>query len=74
MINGRPPRSVWPGAILHAGCNLTASVGMENAFGQHVSVTTSTLIYCAALLPFVIAVLCRGHLDESRSSSRSCAS
>lgn len=59
--------SVWPGAILHAGCNLIASAGMDQAFGQNLSVTAVTLIYCAALVPFVLLVIAAGHLGKTPS-------
>lgn len=56
--------SVWPGALLHAGCNLVAAVGMDQAFGHQMSVTATTLIYCAALVPFVLVVIATGHLGR----------
>lgn len=63
-------RSVWPGAVLHAGGNLVASAGMDAAFGRHLSVTAATLVYCAALVPFVVAVLATGHLGHRTARHR----
>jgi membrane protease YdiL (CAAX protease family) len=53
--------SVWPGAMLHAGNNMVASLGMMLLFGDTVGITGTTLLLCAALVPFVLAVILTGH-------------
>lgn len=53
--------SVWPGAMLHAGANMVASLGMMVVFGDAVGITGTTVLLCAALVPFVLAVVLTGH-------------
>jgi hypothetical protein len=53
--------SVWPGAMLHAGANMVASLGMIVVFGDAVGITATTVLLCAALVPFVLAVILTGH-------------
>lgn len=52
--------SVWPGAMLHAGSNMVASLGMMLVFGDTVGITGTTVLLCCARAWF-------------RSSSRWCS-
>lgn len=58
--------SVWPGAMLHAGTNMVASLGMTMVFGDAVGITGTTVLLCAALLPFVLLVILTGHTGGKR--------
>ncbi|ABM16672.1 MULTISPECIES: CPBP family glutamic-type intramembrane protease [Mycolicibacterium] len=49
--------SVWPGAMLHAGSNLVASVGMLHVFGDAVGINATTFLLCVGLLPFVAVIV-----------------
>ncbi|BBY59010.1 CPBP family glutamic-type intramembrane protease [Mycolicibacterium sarraceniae] len=62
--------SVWPGAMLHAGSNLVASVGMLYVFGDSVGINTTTLLLCAGLLPFVAVIVLTGHTGGTRTNRR----
>ncbi|WP_199254590.1 CPBP family intramembrane glutamic endopeptidase [Mycolicibacterium mengxianglii] len=62
--------SVWPGAMLHGGCNLVASVGMLSVFGDTASINAATFLLCAGLLPFVAAIVLAGHTGGSRTYRR----
>ncbi|RBO96216.1 CPBP family intramembrane glutamic endopeptidase [Nocardia puris] len=50
-------RSVWPATIVHGGGNLVVSFGLDDLTGASMSVTVSTLVYCVAMVPFVIAAI-----------------
>jgi hypothetical protein len=56
-------KSVWPGAMLHAGSNLVVSQGMAIVLGDTFSSNVTTLLLCAGLIPFVLAVVLSGHLS-----------
>jgi hypothetical protein len=62
--------SVWPGAMLHAGANLVASIGMLNVFGDAVGINAASMLLCAGLLPFVAVILLTGHTGGPRASRR----
>lgn len=62
--------SVWPGAMLHAGSNLVVALGMTLVFGDAVGVTTTTILLCAGLVPFVLAVVVTGHTGGARRRVR----
>ena len=62
--------SVWPGAMLHAGANLVASIGMLNVFGDAVGVNAASMLLCAGLVPFVAVILLTGHTGGPRVGRR----
>ena len=53
--------SVWPAAMLHAGSNLVAAMGMTQIFGDTVGVNATTALLCAGLVPFVAVIVLTGH-------------
>jgi uncharacterized protein len=52
--------SVWPSTIVHGGGNLVVAVGVSTLADSAMSVTVSTLVYIAAMVPVVAAVLVWG--------------
>nr|WP_296393630.1 CPBP family glutamic-type intramembrane protease [Williamsia sp.] len=56
--------SVWPGAMLHAGSNLVVAEGMGLFVGDVLSPITSSVLLCVGLTPFVVAIVCSGHLGR----------
>ncbi|WNG87590.1 CPBP family intramembrane glutamic endopeptidase [Mycobacterium sp. ITM-2016-00317] len=56
--------SVWPPAMLHAGANLVASLGMFHVFGGTVGVSATSFLLCAGLLPFVAAIVITGRVGH----------
>lgn len=58
--------SVWSGALLHSGINLIAGVGMDAVFAGQVPDAVASLLLCAGMAPFVVAVIASGHLAEPR--------
>lgn len=52
--------SVWPSTIVHGGGNLVVAVGLDTLTGSALSVTTSTLLYIAAMAPVVGVLLLLG--------------
>lgn len=63
-------RSVWPGAMLHAGCNLVAAQGMFLVLGDAVGSNATTLLLCAGLTPIVVAIVASGHTAGRRRNRR----
>lgn len=59
--------SVWPAAMLHAGSNLVASVGMMFVFGESVGINASSMLLCAGLLPFAAVVVLTRHTGGRRA-------
>ncbi|MEU5844538.1 CPBP family intramembrane glutamic endopeptidase [Rhodococcus sp. NPDC047139] len=62
--------SVWPAAMLHAGCNLVASQGLYLILGDSFGAGATTLLLCAGLTPFVVAVVATGHIGAARGWAR----
>lgn len=60
--------SVWPGAMVHAGCNMVASAGMALVFGDTIGPAAMTVLLCAGLVPFVLAIVLTGHTGGARSA------
>ena len=48
---------MWPSTIVHGGGNLVVAAGIDVLTGSALSVTGSTLLYIAAMVPVVGAVL-----------------
>ncbi|MFF2555165.1 CPBP family intramembrane glutamic endopeptidase [Nocardia sp. NPDC058058] len=63
-------RSVWPGAMLHAGSNFVISQGLHLILGDSFGTNGLLLLLCAGLTPFVIAIIASGH--TGRVSSNQC--
>ncbi|MFF1555532.1 CPBP family intramembrane glutamic endopeptidase [Rhodococcus erythropolis] len=61
-------RSVWPGAMLHAGSNLVASQGIYLVLGESFGTNAVTLFLCAGLTPFVVAIIARGHTGNRHTA------
>jgi membrane protease YdiL (CAAX protease family) len=64
--------SVWPSTIVHGGGNLVVAVGLDTLTGSALSITTSTLVYLAAMAPVVTALLVWGQWRAAKpvTSSR----
>ncbi|WP_241387466.1 CPBP family intramembrane glutamic endopeptidase [Rhodococcus sp. CH91] len=62
--------SVWPGAMLHAGCNLVASQGLYLVLGDSFGPDATTLLLCVGLTPFVVAIVATGHTAGGREPAR----
>lgn len=52
--------SVWPSAVVHGGGNLVVAAGLDTLTDSAMSITTSTLVYLAAMTPFVAVLLIWG--------------
>lgn len=59
--------SVWPGAMLHAGSNLVVSQGLYLIVGDSFSTNAVTLLLCAGLTPFVLAIVASGHTGQAHT-------
>ncbi|MBO0678493.1 CPBP family intramembrane metalloprotease [Mycolicibacterium sp. S2-37] len=58
--------SVWPSTIVHGGGNLVVAAGLEILTESALSVTTSTLLYIAAMVPVVGVLLIAGRWSAVR--------
>ncbi len=61
--------SVWPGAMVHAGSNLVAAQGMSLILGDTFNSNITTLLMCAGLIPFVVAMVRNGHAAATRPAT-----